>query len=135
MTKPTTLIRQQCAILPLVLKGKWYDMIERGEKREEYRLANTYWQKRFWNWHKASLDGSKAPVVEFRRGYAANAPRMAFWVFGMATASGMLPYAAVFPDDDRRDRRPEWGEPEEAHFVIQLGGRVELVDSTGGVKP
>ena len=33
--------RSSCAILPLVLKGKWFDMIERGEKREEYRMATT----------------------------------------------------------------------------------------------
>jgi hypothetical protein len=28
--------RSECAILPLVLKGKWYDMIASGEKREEF---------------------------------------------------------------------------------------------------
>lgn len=28
--------RSQCSILPLVLRGKWYDMIAAGEKREEY---------------------------------------------------------------------------------------------------
>ena len=38
--------RSSCAILPLVLKGKWFDMIERGEKREEYRMATDYWLKR-----------------------------------------------------------------------------------------
>lgn len=34
--------RSECAILPLVLKGKWYDMIASGEKREEYRDAKLF---------------------------------------------------------------------------------------------
>lgn len=32
--------------LQLVLKGKWYDMIESGEKTEEYREIKDYWIKR-----------------------------------------------------------------------------------------
>lgn len=33
-------------ILHLPLKEKWYRMIERGEKKEEYREINYYWAKR-----------------------------------------------------------------------------------------
>ena len=33
-------------ILHLVLKKKWYDMQERGEKTEEYRELTEYWRKR-----------------------------------------------------------------------------------------
>lgn len=33
--------------LNLVLKGKWYDMIELGEKPEEYREIKPFWIKRF----------------------------------------------------------------------------------------
>lgn len=33
-------------ILELPLKKEWYDMIERGEKREEYREYKEYWFKR-----------------------------------------------------------------------------------------
>lgn len=32
--------------LYLPLKKQWYEMIERGEKREEYREMKPYWQKR-----------------------------------------------------------------------------------------
>ena len=32
--------------LHLVLIGKWYDMIESGEKTEEYRETKQYWIKR-----------------------------------------------------------------------------------------
>jgi hypothetical protein len=33
-------------ILHLVLKKKWYEMQERGEKTEEYRELTEYWRKR-----------------------------------------------------------------------------------------
>ncbi len=33
-------------ILHLVLKRRWYEMIERGEKTEEYREIKPYWTKR-----------------------------------------------------------------------------------------
>lgn len=33
-------------ILDLHLKAKWYDMIESGEKTEEYREIKPYWVKR-----------------------------------------------------------------------------------------
>ena len=32
--------------LRLNLKGVWYDMIESGEKKEEYREIKSYWTKR-----------------------------------------------------------------------------------------
>ena len=83
--------RDKCAILSLVLKGKWYDMIEHGKKHEEYRDSTDYWTRRLDNWDRA-FTPQKTPVVEFRRGYASNAPRMAFWCFGISTVSGMTPY-------------------------------------------
>jgi len=33
-------------ILDLPLKARWYDMIESGEKKEEYREIKPYWVKR-----------------------------------------------------------------------------------------
>lgn len=118
--------RSACAILSLVLKGKWFDMIASGEKREEYRMATDYWLKRLANW---DLHPAGTPVVEFRLGYANNAPRMVFWVFGLNTASGMKTYALVDSDTDK-PRHPDWGEPDEPHFFIRLGGRVKLQDES-----
>ena len=43
--------------LHLVLIGKWYDMIESGEKTEEYRETKQYWVKRI-------LEGSTAKQPE-----------------------------------------------------------------------
>ena len=49
-------------ILDLVLKGKWYDMIERGgEKLEEYRDIKLYWDRRLFS--------RPYTHVRFRRGY------------------------------------------------------------------
>lgn len=120
----TELKRSKCTILSLVLKRKWYEMIECGEKREEYRLPTLYWRKRLNNWDKA-FDYQTTPVVEFRLGYAKDAKRMAFWCLGIETARGMMPYAYV-DDITVKQRHPEWGEPLQPHFFISLGGRVEL---------
>lgn len=35
-------------ILDLPLKKEWYDMIESGEKREEYRVIKPYWYQRLY---------------------------------------------------------------------------------------
>lgn len=48
-------------ILELPLKKEWYNMIESGEKREEYREIKPYWSKRF-----VGLD---APLISHRYGY------------------------------------------------------------------
>ena len=116
--------RRRCAILPLVLKGKWFDMIASGEKREEYRLPTDYWRKRLHNWDR-KFTGNTTPVVEFRRGYAKDAPRMAFWCLGIETSSGLMPYAYVEPTSGKH-LHPDWGEPCEPHFLIELGGVVSL---------
>ena len=121
--------RRKCAILPLVLKGKWYDKIASGEKREEYRLPTDYWRKRLHNWD-CRFSAQTTPVVEFRRGYSKDAPRMAFWTFGIETVSGLRPYARKVGA-----RHPEWGEPKEPHLFVKLGGRVQLIDDKkGGAK-
>ena len=40
------MIQGKEATLHLVLKRRWYDMIESGEKKEEYRACNPYWRRR-----------------------------------------------------------------------------------------
>lgn len=110
--------RSECVILPLVLKRKWFDMIDSGEKREEYRLCTDYWKTRIWNWeYKCTIKCMFHNVVEFRLGYAADAPRMAFIV--RKTFFRM-----------RGDyMHTKWGEPtDENHIVIALGERVKLED-------
>ena len=129
MSELVTLPKRNCAILSLVLKGKWYDMIASGEKREEYRAPTLYWRKRFHRWDK-KVSADVCPVVEFRRGYAKDAPRMAFWCLGCETASGMLGYAYI-DETVAKTRHPDWGEPEGPHLMIELGGRV-TIEREGG---
>lgn len=110
--------RSECAILPLVLKGKWYDMIASGEKREEYRDFKPYWQKRIVKWsHEAQIISKdpKAQVVAFSRGY--KKADMFFTVFGVTLLTRYY----------YRPLTSKWGEPETPHFIILLGERVELV--------
>ena len=53
--------RSRCAILPLVLKGKWFDMIERGEKRDVVEaLASQARQREDHDRHEAEGDGGIA---------------------------------------------------------------------------
>lgn len=110
--------RNECVVLPLVLKTKWYRMIESGEKREEYRNATPYWNTRLANWINRHVYEDKPAVVEFRLGYAADAPRMAFDLYGLGHPFGS------------GCTRPEWGEPRLPHWSIRLDERVELVDGT-----
>ena len=119
-----TLKRSECSVLPLVLKTKWYRMIECGIKLEEYRYATDYWNKRIANWINRHIDEGKTAVVEFRLGYQKNAPRMAFILDGLF---GPAPRISVVPAFTSHH---EWGEPICKYWTIRLGERVELVDET-----
>lgn len=100
--------RSECAILPLVLKGKWYDMIASGKKEEEYRDYKPFWQKRICNFLRKKGTG----VVAFSYAY---------------TKADMF-YTIKLVYKSFESNHPEWGEPETPHYVIKLGERVELVD-------
>lgn len=119
-----TLKRSECAVLHLVLKKKWFDMIASGEKREEYRDAKPYWETRLSRWidrSAAVIEGDppdKDLVVAFALGRTK--PTMFFAAYLWPTS-----FAEVH---DRSYWRPEWGEPRTPHYVIALGERVELED-------
>jgi hypothetical protein len=81
-------MNNQDKMLELVLKGKWFDMIESGVKKEEYRDLKPYWWKRIFtsNYENpaALLVGGyngRFSCVRFRRGYQKNAPTMV-WKLG-----------------------------------------------------
>ncbi|MBR4614869.1 MAG: hypothetical protein IKO55_04630 [Kiritimatiellae bacterium] len=114
--------RSECCILSLVLKRKWYEMIDSGEKREEYRLATDYWKTRIWNWdYKSAVKVVLPSVVEFRLGYAADAPRMAF-----LTERSFFRMRGNY-------MHPAWGEPmDDNHIVIAIGERIILEEQHHG---
>lgn len=117
--------RGECLVLPLVLKGKWYRMIESGEKQEEYRDLTRYWHERLLRFNRELLHSGKKPVVEFRHGYAADAPRMAFEI----VTTGPFGSSAYAILHGRRSGGERFGEPDGYHFSIQLGRRVEWEDA------
>ena len=41
-------MNEQMKILDLPLKAQWYDMIEKGGKREEYREIKPFWSQRLY---------------------------------------------------------------------------------------
>ena len=99
--------------LYLPLKKQWYEMIERGEKREEYREMKPYWQKRLIETRKTypqspvSCDSLKRiDAVCLSYGYTKR--RMTFECAGITIGRG----------------RPEWGAPKDEVFVIKLGRRI-----------
>lgn len=113
-----TLKRSECAVLPLVLKKQWYDMIDRGEKCIEYREAKPYWIRRIANWCRRMHTGV-TPVLEFRCGYRAGAPTMAF-VAGDGDG--------VIFDRNSADspvQHPDIGEFPGARYCLFIGERVE----------
>lgn len=111
--------------LDLVLKGKWYDMIASGEKKEEYREIKPYWEKRLLDYEAIKRDYEivsrrfmvcKAPLeyprgfthVRFHRGYTKIT--MTFEIDSITSGNG----------------KEEWGaEPGKMYFVIKLKRRSE----------
>lgn len=91
---------EQHNVLRLNLKAKWYEMIESGEKQEEYREIKEYWTKR--------LSNKEYDIVEFVYGYTRRT--MMFHIKSIDIATG----------------KEEWGaEKDEKYYVIKLGNRIK----------
>lgn len=89
--------------LHLVLKKQWYSMIERGEKKEEYRRINQYWINRLCDDENAIKHFTH---VCFHLGYTNTT--MTFEIKDFVIGKG----------------KAEWGAPEEEVFIIKLGNRL-----------
>ena len=128
--------RGSMKILDLPLKSKWYLMIEKGIKKEEYREIKPCWIQRLYQYKKeyqpnCCITKGVAEVtchqlrrdrliqgledmelrpythVRFRYGYTKKT--MLFEIKEICIDYG----------------KPEWGAPDEVVFVIKLGGRIE----------
>lgn len=109
---------KQPRILRLTLKRKWFIMILRGIKREEYRENKAYWQKRLGYIADDDLPfGGPSfynfDFVEFRNGYATDAPTMLVECKGIAFGTG----------------RSDWGGDDTEKFVISLGEIVSTLNT------
>lgn len=62
-------------MLTLTIKKKWFDMIKSGEKKEEYREQNRYYDSRFDK--HFYVDGVLTPnYIVFRNGYRQDSPKI-----------------------------------------------------------
>lgn len=87
--------------LHLILKKKWYNMIESGEKKEEYREIKPFWQKRLQM--PNLFDLVHYDTVTFHYGYSNRT--MTFKIKDIVIAEG----------------KSEWGaEPGKKYFVIKI---------------
>lgn len=80
-----------------LVEDKWFDMIERGEKKEEYRAINPYWSERLYRLHQ---------YVVLHRGYTRET--MTFKIDSITAGYG----------------NPDWGAPiTRTVYIIRLGRR------------
>lgn len=95
-------------ILHLNLKKKWFDMIESGEKKEEYREVKPYFD-RIFSEGKIKIKGKYYYTGEvticFSNGYSKNRRQMFFSIQGLTIREG----------------KEEWGaEPNKKYYCIHL---------------
>lgn len=104
-------------VLNLPIKGKWFDMIARGGKREEYRDCENRQMQRAYLWASNNRWwGDTEPVAVFRNGYRMDSRALAVDIVG-------------FDLRGRYDvKHPEWGEPKcrRLHLVVKLGTVLKL---------
>ncbi len=101
--------------LHLTLIKKWFDLIEIGEKPEEYREMTDYWKKRLVKkecQHKTTFkpsDFRDFDLVIFTNGYGNHRPR----------TLRALKYIEV------NTGKVEWGaSPGKIYFVLKLGAKI-----------
>ena len=121
-------------ILHLVLIGKWYDMIDRGEKTEEYRALTPYWSNRLIR--KYGIDYWKGvfshnSIERLDEKISGEIPRIFGW-------NGCTGYDAVcfhrgytnitmmfeYKDLTTGYGNEKLGAPKEPVFIIKLGKRL-----------
>lgn len=122
--------RRICQVLPLVLKREWYDLIDSGFKRVEFRRAD-YWLPRASKWVAKARSGNLLPVIEFRHGYRPDARRMAFvcgcyWSATLGFVCLSEPF--VYKLKGTPVSFPELGETDIDRVVFHLGERVSLME-------
>jgi len=104
-------------ILYLPLKKEWYEMIERGDKREEYRENTRYWKTRLIDTviYDEGDEETESPVFIFFKDYDA-----VCFSYGYTRRRMLWECKGV----DFGRGRPEWGAPDHETFIIKLGNRL-----------
>lgn len=131
-------------VLHKTLKKRWFDMIESGEKKEEYLEIKPYWINRFFHLENAEnfevftswlmdWDSRKNPfknlyecvwyfdikqkhfdIVSANNGYQKNCPNVTWQHLGIRIGEG----------------KPEWGaEPGKNYFILSVGGIISTTNT------
>lgn len=113
---------KQNIVLDLPLKKEWYEMIESGIKKEEYREIKSYWIKRLC-YTKGNCDwggycklsncsirkGRQSDYTHIRFRYGYTKRTMLFELKGITIGKG----------------KTEWGAPEDKEvFILKLGDKI-----------
>jgi hypothetical protein len=81
--------------LKLTLNKKWFDLIKKGIKTEEYREIKQYWQTRLQinGYHR--FEFKKFDFVEFTNGYNKNSPQITVECLNILIGQGLPEWGAV----------------------------------------
>ena len=99
-------------ILHLPLKKQWYNMIESGEKREEYREIKPYWNKRL-------MGNTIGPLFSHRNGYETvnvNGYTHVCFHYGYTKRTMMFEIVDIIIGRGKT----EWGAPEKDVYIIRF---------------
>lgn len=99
-------------MLTLPIKRKWFDMICRGEKREEYREPTDYWKERLFRARGRAPENEipdpfhlKIFPIQIRAGYRQDSPTACLMVTIQFGKYGV----------------PEWGaDPDKEYIIIRI---------------
>lgn len=91
-------------MLILPIKKQWFDMIVKGEKKEEYRAIKPYYTTRFKSIGLLDDKDPKQVMIALRNGYSKDAPTLIVTV-QLATGTG----------------KKEWGAvPGEVYYILEI---------------
>ncbi len=114
-------------ILHLPLKKEWYNAIENGDKREEYRERTAYWFQRLMQWAdgKPISKISAERIMEYPMGAFEWGPQFkdygaVCFSYGYTRRRMLWECKGI----DFGQGRPEWGAPDHETFIIKLGNRL-----------
>ena len=103
--------------LHLNLKAKWYDMIESGIKKEEYREIKPFWEKRIFEKIQYIDENGETVDAKMVKHYD-----VVKFIYGYTKRSMKFKLDSIVIDTGN----PDWGAEEGVkYFVIKLGERIE----------
>lgn len=95
-------MRRRMLILPI--KKQWFDMIVKGEKKEEYREIKPYYTTRFKNIGLLDYKDPKQVMIALRNGYSKDSPTL---IVTVQLATGIA--------------KKEWGGvPGEVYYILEI---------------